>query len=181
MVPFIPLVTNHPPFPSSLAGYRLSQLIGSTLALDYLRAGERSPEDITFAYSYYHSRIRRPPRFNLSHLQLFIREFFGGKPCDEQRYLCQPPFLTQAPPPHASVPVADIIALTGDDSRDIRCDWNRSLRVHKQRIGPRNRCGTFDVLVASMGVARILLPDDDIPRVDLYLHERARCCACCTG
>ena len=69
--------------------------------------------------------------------------------------------------------VADVTGFTGDDSRNIRGDWDRGLWVDKQRIGGRNRCGTFDVPMASMGVAGILLGDDDIPRVDLHLHERA--------
>ena len=91
VVSFISSVAKHTHIP--LAGRRLSQLIGSTLALDYLRAGELSLErnvilgiDTTFAQvlrPYRLFRIRRPARFDLPHLQLFIRELFGGQSCDE--------------------------------------------------------------------------------------------------
>jgi hypothetical protein len=60
-------------------------------------------------------------------------------------------------------------------------DWDCGVRIHKQWFGRRNRCGTLDVPVASRGMAGILLPDDDIPCVDLHLHERVGCRARRTG
>lgn len=63
--------------------------------------------------------------------------------------------------------------MTGHHNRNIWGDRDRSLWVDKQRFGRRDGCGTFDILVAARGVARILLPDGDIPGVDLHLYERA--------
>lgn len=67
----------------------------------------------------------------------------------------------------------DVVGLTGHHNRNIWGDRDSGLWVYKQRISGRNRRGTPDILVATRGVARILLPDDDITGVDLYLHERA--------
>ena len=75
----------------------------------------------------------------------------------------------------------NVIGLVGNDSRYTRGNWDRNLWIDKQRIGPGNRCGTSVISMASRGMARVLLPDDVIPRIDLYLHKRARRSAHRTG
>ena len=134
---FISLVAELPLFLSPLVEFRLSQLIGSTLALDYLRAGKLTPKAITPRIDAYSLMLALtllqntslPSVLPLLSSTFYSRAFWWEALLQVMIFMSVSPGASAA---HFScIPVADMIGLTGNDSGDIRGDWDRGLWVHK--------------------------------------------------